>query len=330
MAADLQSRMFMKTRTRMVDVFSFLVFIIFLVWGCAQRIVPVIPDPEPQPESTQVPPEELGAVILPVTGNAAFGSQCPYGTFSQFQPGTLELYSCPIHLQQAELLEPLQPIVLQADCKKKLMDVRGPDRSFPSGTWEVHPDNTFFFRLEGGLAKLKNDGHGTGSCAVRLTAVLSGNMECQDRDKVGINLETVWFLGEPTASPSPIVGNTNLPPNSAPHPEPVPIEHHIGYPPFSNSGIIHPPIWPSHRFSAADSSFDPRSPSSPIPDASPDPISTASPAPDDHFPFPGETPVVRPSVVPQPRPADSLGNLPPCQLPPGCYFYNKIRIDQCS
>jgi hypothetical protein len=158
--------------------------------------------------------------MIRVAGNAIFGSQCPYGTFPEPKPVPLTLWECPIGMSKVELVEPLQPLILQADCKKKTMDIRGTDRSHPAGAWEVMPDGSFFFSVEGGKARLKQDSAGKQNCTVPLTAELWGKVECDSRDQAKIKIESIWravkYAPEPQPSGTP--GSSSSPGNTGPRP----------------------------------------------------------------------------------------------------------------
>lgn len=147
-----------------------------------------------------------------VAGNAIFGSQCPYGTFPDPRPVPLTLWECPIGMHTVELTESLQPLILQADCKKRTMDVRGTNRSHPSNAWEIMPDGTFFFSVDGGSARLKADSSGRQNCSVPLSADLWGKVECDNRDQAKIKVETIWraikYAPEPLASNTPVAGTS--------------------------------------------------------------------------------------------------------------------------
>lgn len=165
--------------------------------------------------------------MLPVNGQAFFGSQCPYGSVPPPFAADLEAWSCPIGVKPLQLAEPMQPLVLQADCTKKYISVRTQNRRVDS-SWEVMPDGSFFITLEGVAVKLGRDGAGNSNCTVMASVDVSGKLNCGDRDKVKIDFETVWWLGQrpptPQASASP--GVTPLPSplaSSIPSPTPQPM-----------------------------------------------------------------------------------------------------------
>lgn len=151
------------------------------------------------------PPEKLPDSAIPVIGVAGFGSQCPYG-FNQDPTATkLELWGCSLGLDEVELVKPLTPLYLQADCKKKLVTVRKPERAMDT-SWEIMPDGTFSMTVDGGTAQLKSDGPGRGACSAPLNVNLMGKVDCADRDKANITLESIYWLNKDAATPQPIAG----------------------------------------------------------------------------------------------------------------------------
>src|SRR4051812_47640571 len=73
-------------------------------------------------------PESVSDAMIPVQGAASFGTQCPYGTYSQPKPAKLELRDCPLKITKLELAESPRSLIFQADCKKKLLNIRSADR----------------------------------------------------------------------------------------------------------------------------------------------------------------------------------------------------------
>lgn len=180
------------------------VFLLLSVSGCGkgrgEQPSAAAPEPDQTPAPIEASPENF-------KGAARFGGQCPYGTFAPTQEVPLELWNCPTGLPLVELKGPLEPLILQADCKKKTLDVRGPVRSLNATTWEVMPDGSFYFTLETGSAILKNDGAGHSNCSVPLSANFWGRIDCTDRDKAVIRIETVWWLAK-TTQPAPVPHGT--------------------------------------------------------------------------------------------------------------------------
>jgi len=268
-----------------------------------------------------------GLQLIPVSGKAQFGSQCPYGTFSQMQDAPLELVDCPVQLGSVQLNELLEPIVFQADCKKKVLDVRnGPGRSGKATTWELMPDGSFTFVMEAGSAKLKQDGAGTADCSTPLTAQIWGKVDCPEDlnspnlDKVTIRVETLWWLGKTVAditgiSPhtSPAATGTPVPyPYSTGTSTPIPSRSHSPTP--SPSPFVSPSVRPS-----------------PLPTSTGTPTMTPSGRPirfglaADSDPQPTATPSTAPS-----GPQEPTCKLPAPEINNGCYFHNISHINQCS
>ncbi len=187
--------------------FTFLIFN-----SCGRNRAIEMPSPSGQEMEGEVPP---GLTL--VYGSARFGSQCPFGSYGSPQEVPIELWGCPLGLNSVELNESLQPLILQADCKKKTMDVRGVNRSQQSTTWEMMPDGTFYFSVDGGVARLKQDGAGNQNCQIPLAADMWGKVDCTDRDRAIVHVETIWWLGK---SPHQVIGNPM--PTSTPRAEPSP------------------------------------------------------------------------------------------------------------
>jgi hypothetical protein len=136
----------------------------------------------------------------PVTGHAFFGSQCPYGDFSDPTPGDLELWNCPTGLSNVALKQALQPLIFEVDCKKKVISARNFDHLNDS-LWEMMPDGSFAFTVTGGAADLADDGTGK-SCQTMLSATVTGQADCsKDRDRMLISVDAVWnFTSDPLPS----------------------------------------------------------------------------------------------------------------------------------
>jgi hypothetical protein len=162
---------------------------------------------------------------IPVAGVAGFGSQCPYGFIEDPFPAKLELWNCPIGIEKAELIEPLKPLYFQVDCKKKTLSIRKPNRTMDTA-WEIMPDGSFFMTVDGGMAMFKSDGPGRGKCHAPLTVDVMGKVDCtNDRDKVDINVESVYWLSKKNENNNPRnVGVPGMPVNpeyGAPTPSPA-------------------------------------------------------------------------------------------------------------
>lgn len=276
---------------------------------------------------------------VPFKGSARFGSQCPYGSYVSPQEVPLELWSCPLGLSEVELAQPLAPLVLQVDCKKRIIDVRGDPRSRQTTTWEVMPDGSFFFAFDAGMGQLKSDGSGNSNCSVPLLANMWGRLDCTDRDRVTINLETVWWLDKvmdtsgpfPGSSPSPGASPSSSPSTSSPWPDPT----GPSTSPWPGPTVPTTNPWPSPTGPSTDPWPSPTGPSTdpwPSPTHSSGHPSFPPSNPPTTLPWPSPT---TPSAVPWPSSAVAPSGRPTttrpgCKLPSGCYFHNLTQIKQCS
>ncbi len=129
-------------------------------------------------------------------GAAAFGSQCPYGSVSSTKAVRLGLWDCPLGLDAVELSTPPQPIILSADCKDMTISIRTADRALDS-FWEVLPDGSFSMTVDIGAIQFRSDGKSGGSpCTSFTQAELWGKLNCKDRDKVEIDLHSLFWMGK--------------------------------------------------------------------------------------------------------------------------------------
>jgi hypothetical protein len=290
----------MTRRSDLISIAAMLIFMFSAFEGCGRETLPVPAAPPPEPVLV---PSGLTKVI----GKAQFGSQCPLGFYAPPSKVPLELWTCPIGLDPVELIEPLAPLVLQVDCNKKIMDLRGTERSSQASTWEIMPDGSFYFKVDGGVAKLKNDGSGHKNCTIPLNANLWGKVDCKVRDKAVVQLDAVWWLGpqpeeaSPQSSPTP---NPSLSPSPSPSLTPSPSSL-----PTPTSTSIATPI-PSSSPSVAHSlSVE----------------SSAGPSAE-----PSVEPAVDSSVA---SPASGAGSSVPaentCQVPVGCFFHSATQINPC-
>ncbi|HUP56143.1 MAG TPA: hypothetical protein VM598_01735 [Bdellovibrionota bacterium] len=133
---------------------------------------------------------------LAVNGSAAFGSQCPYGSFVDPVAARVLAMDCNIPLKEAVLAKPLEPLTLSADCQKKILTVRTQQGRGIDSTWEVLPDNTFDFNVEGGFVTLADDGYGHKNCLMPVYVNIFGSLQCTDRDRVTIDFQSVWHTGK--------------------------------------------------------------------------------------------------------------------------------------
>lgn len=168
-------------------------FVILCFSSCGKPIsAPQLPEPNPMKK---------------VVGDAVFLSQCPYGYVSQPRTHKLGLWDCPVVLEQLELSSPPQPLLFQADCYKKTLSIRTQDRKFDS-FWEVMPDGSFDLLLPGGSVGIQDDGAG-GRCVSYVLLEVWGKLKCNDRDRVSIEVDIIWWLGKgksPAVSTVPIHG----------------------------------------------------------------------------------------------------------------------------
>lgn len=244
--------------------------------------------------STQGTDEQasLPSNMKKVIGSAKFGNQCPYGSVIPPQPVPLELYDCPLNVRQVELTKPLQSFILQVDCKKKTLDIRSDDRSVVPTSWEVMPDGNFYLSMNAGTAYLAEDGAGNKNCTTPLAADLWGKIDCQDRDKAKIRVQTVWWLDKTLQNPS--LSPLPSPSVSAP------------------GGPLGSP--PSRVVPSAGASVSPSFSPSPVPSLIPSPSASITPATRPHSNSLSES--------------STLGTS--CQIPKGCYFHTIVEIGQCS
>lgn len=143
-------------------------------------------------------------------GFAAFGTRCSAGFAADPKAIRLNLWSCPVNLPVVELAQPIQPLIFQADCARKLLTIRSQDNSVNT-TWEIMPDSSFNITQEGLYAKLKSDGRGNDDCVTPISADLWGKVECEKSDgtsdKAKIRFETVmWINKTDTPVPRGMVG----------------------------------------------------------------------------------------------------------------------------
>ncbi|MFZ9594459.1 MAG: hypothetical protein ACO3A2_00070 [Bdellovibrionia bacterium] len=281
------------------------------------------------PPGSQIPgfTEVLG-------GKAQFGTQCPYGFSTEPASVPLELWNCPMAVSPVELTESLRPVILQVDCKKKTMDLRGVSSGAQATTWELMPDGTFFLSQEAGEAILKSDGAGHLPCRVPLKANFWGKVDCKTRDEASIQLETLWWLGEP-----PVVSVPE--PTGSPHPQPLPSSSMGPASGTSRAISAHAPsAWggegaPGARFREGRSDFSypmPEVSSQPFPIGQPSSSPSSSPSTQPPTPDPRSTePVPEVSSAPgaSSRPQSPASRVPLCQVPVGCYFHNLSEVRQC-
>jgi hypothetical protein len=176
-----------KTATRILRLIA-LSALLGAFAGCG-KAVPV--DGDDTSSSTDTPSVHGGV--------AGFGVQCPYGNVEEPHGVQLDSSSCPVQGGRVQLSAPLQSIILQADCKSRLVTARTGDRTF-DGTFEAAPDGTFSFTMNNaGYATLKN------GCKVPLSAQLTGFMKCNGSganfDRADINVDSTWSIRKVNLTP---------------------------------------------------------------------------------------------------------------------------------
>ncbi len=281
----------MKTQGRILLGMVTIVITAAITYGCSQNLNSSDPQmmvPEPIPSLF---PSGGFPQLMEVVGSAAFGNQCPYGSYVAPLPVPLELWECPLHLPKVELLESLPSLILQADCKKKTLDVRSQDRSIAPVTWEVMPDGNFYVVFNAGVAQLKDDGEGHSNCSVPMVAYMWGRIECKDRDQASIRVETVWRLG-------------------------VTMEDTMGQPS------------PNPSASVAAGSPGPHPSLSPVP--TPGSSSNPGPSVPHTRPRPPRLDVIHPALPLTPQDTRGSGSSSGCKVPASCYFHSTTRLDQCQ
>ena len=138
--------------------------------------------PAPNPETQETT----------VKADTKLGTQCPFGSFKDPSPIELQLWDCPIKLQEAEFTTSPESLVFQADCVKKVMTVRSVDKKIDVQV-EIKPDNTFAAITEGGGTVLKSDGAGNSSCTAFMQLDIRGKIDCSDRDHAVIDVNSFWW-----------------------------------------------------------------------------------------------------------------------------------------
>jgi hypothetical protein len=133
---------------------------------------------------------------LTVQGKAAFGAQCPYGSWIDPTPTDLQALDCNLAVQKAALTQPLDPLILSADCTKKVVTVRSSKPGGLDTTWEVLPDNSFDFNIDGGVLTLADDGRNHPNCVIPTALNIFGSLNCTDRDKLSIDFQANWKAGK--------------------------------------------------------------------------------------------------------------------------------------
>ncbi len=239
----------------------------------------------------------------PSKASVLIGTQCPYGSISNPVNAKMKLWDCPMQVDALELAEPIQPLFVSADCKKKTLSIRTADLSIDT-FWQVMPDGSFYVTVDGINVQLKNDGSGNTGCTTPVSIDFLGRFHCEDRDRVEIEFQDIIFwLGKdapPTPRPShspapnPIPSNPTSPPTNAPSPVPSP---------SPEPSPVPPTIPPTDGGGGGNPSPDPVPPPSTI-----------------LFLGPQRAPSLS---------VRSLGFAPRCRIPNGCYLHTKAQLPQC-
>src|SRR5262249_39045393 len=127
---------------------------------------------------------------------------------------TLHAVDCNIPLQNLGLVQPLQPLMLTADCGKKVITVRNPTPGELDSTWEVLPDNTFDFNVDGGKVQMIDDGRGHSGCIMPVAINVFGTLNCKNRDQITIDFQANWTAGKLDSSSYSIIPLSKLHPDS--------------------------------------------------------------------------------------------------------------------
>jgi hypothetical protein len=175
-----------------------------------------------------------GEGMKSVSGSVTFGSQCQDGTFDPGHAVELEMWNCPVEVDEFVLRKPLEPVILQADCITNVMSIRSMSGHGPAvdkSKWNFFANGNFEVTVDGGVAELEDDGLGNAGCTQPLTLHLSGRVNCPQGSGIGLTIDTeaVWFAEKyvetprPSPSPSPLPSPTPLPsPSASPFPWPFP------------------------------------------------------------------------------------------------------------
>jgi hypothetical protein len=117
------------------------------------------------------------------------GSQCPLGFVVPPRAVPLEIWNCPRQSSVLEVTRSLPPLELQADCKKKTLDVRSlEDPHLEPNTWEILPDGRFYLKWEPPFVQLAD------GCELEVPLELSGRVHCDKRDQAIIEVLFRWDL----------------------------------------------------------------------------------------------------------------------------------------
>jgi hypothetical protein len=165
---------------------------------------------------------------IPVDGALYFGTQCPIGSFADPEPVLSALWDCDAPtVSRFRILEPAPTVLLQADCRKRLLTVRIRELELDL-TWQILPDGRFSIPVDKSPPiYFEGDSTGEGPCVALTRLTLSGTLHCEDLDHPEIQLDSVWMLNPPplpTPSPSPSASPSATPspgPSASPSPAPT-------------------------------------------------------------------------------------------------------------
>jgi hypothetical protein len=173
--------------TKTFWVSALLVSSAFAVSGCGQAVSATAGSPTDDSQS----PNNQNEI-------ASFGNQCPYGYVEEPTAAPIDMSDCPN--AQIVLAQPLEPIIISADCPGKNLTARTSDRTVDN-TFETMPDGSFYLEMPAGTAVLSN------GCQIPLVADMAGDMNCgsltaSNYDQVDISIDAVWKAA-PAPSPTP-------------------------------------------------------------------------------------------------------------------------------
>jgi hypothetical protein len=131
-----------------------------------------------------------------VNSKAQFGSQCPDGSWIDPMPATLQAIDCNTPVDKLVLAQPMPPLMLNADCTKKVITVRAAHPGGLDATWEALPDSTFDFDMAWDPLTFADDGRGHPNCIMPTAVNIFGKLNCQDRDHITIDFQADWRAGQ--------------------------------------------------------------------------------------------------------------------------------------
>ena len=151
---------------------------------------------------------------LDVNSKAQFGNQCPDGSWVDPLPADLEAVDCGLAIPKVTLSKPLDPLMISADCTKKFITIRSSQPGGLDSTWEVLPDNSFDFNIDGGKLTLTDDGRGHPDCLLPVAVNIFGKLNCANRDKITIDFTANWIAGKLDPASYSIIPFAKLHPDS--------------------------------------------------------------------------------------------------------------------